>query len=143
MKYGLGKIEEAADDALNNAALMIKNPSVVTGAGGTEYFLARSLRIYANTLAGKEQLAVIAFADAIEGLAKTLAKNIGMDVTDAMIDLSAQQEEGIDARLDVTRHVVGNSPAVYDCATVKKYALVAATETAVNILRIDEILLKR
>ncbi|WNY23770.1 60 kDa chaperonin [Methanimicrococcus hongohii] len=143
MKYGLGKIEEAADDALNNAALLIKNPSVVTGAGGTEYFLARSLRIYANTLAGKEQLAVRAFADATEELAKTLAKNIGMDVTDAMIDLSAQQEDGIDARLDVSRHVIGNSPAVYDCATVKKYALVAATETAMNILRVDEILLKK
>ncbi|MBZ3936393.1 TCP-1/cpn60 chaperonin family protein [Methanimicrococcus blatticola] len=143
MKYGLGKIEEAADDALNNAALLIKNPYVVTGAGGTEYFLSRSLRIYANTLTGKEQLAVNAFADAVESLAKTLASNIGMDVTDAMIDLSAQQEDGIDARLDVCRHVVGNSPAVYDCATVKKYALVAATETAMNILRVDEILLKR
>ncbi|WNY29092.1 60 kDa chaperonin [Methanimicrococcus stummii] len=143
MKYGLGKIEEAADDALNNAALLVKNPYVVTGAGGTEYFLSRSLRIYANTLAGKEQLAVKAFADAIEDLSKTLAKNIGMDITDAMIELSAQQEDGIDARLDVCRHVVGNSPAVYDCATVKKYALVAATETAMNILRVDEILLKR
>lgn len=143
MKYGLGKIEEAADDALNNAALLLKNPSVVTGAGGTEYFLSRSLRIYAHTLAGKEQLAVLAFADAVQEIAKTLAHNIGMDVTDAMIDLSAQQEDGIDARLDVTRHVVGNSPAVYDCATVKKYALVAATETVMNLLRVDEILLKK
>lgn len=143
MKYGLGKIEEAADDALNNAALLLKNPFVVTGAGGTEYFLSRSLRIYAHTLSGKEQLAVQAFADSVEELAKTLAKNIGMDVTDAMIDLSAQQEGGIDARLDISRHVVGNSPVVYDCATVKKYALVAATETAMNILRVDEILLKR
>lgn len=143
MKYGLGKLEEAADDALNNAALLLKNPYVVTGAGGTEYFLARSLRIYAHTLSGKEQLAVLAFADSVEEIAKTLAKNIGMDVTDAMIDLSARQEEGIDARLDVSRHVVGNDPVVYDCATVKKYALVAAAETAVNILRVDEILPKK
>ena len=143
MKYGLGKIEEAADDALNNAALLLKNPYVVTGAGGTEYFLARSLRIYAHTLLGKEQLAVLAFADSVEEIAKTLAKNIGMDVTDAMIDLSARQEEGIDARLDVSRHVIGNDPVVYDCATVKKYALVAAAETAINILRVDEILLKK
>lgn len=143
MKYGLGKIEEAADDALNNAALLVRNPYVVTGAGGTEYFLSRALRIYANTLAGKEQLAVSAFADAVEDIAKTLAANIGMDVTDAMIDLSSMQADGIDARLDVSRHVVSNNPAVYDCATIKKYALVAATETAMNILRVDEILLKR
>jgi len=143
MKYGLGKIEEAADDALNNAALLLKNPYVVTGAGGTEYFLARSLRIYAHTLSGKEQLAVLAFSDAVEELAKSLAKNIGMDVIDAMIDLSAQQEQGIDARLDTDRHVIGNDPIVYDCATVKKYAVIAATETAMNILRVDEILLKK
>jgi chaperonin GroEL (HSP60 family) len=143
MKYGLGKIEEAADDALNNAALLVKNPFVVTGAGGTEYFLSRALRIYANTADGKEQPVITAFADAVESLAKTLASNIGMDVTDAMIDLSSMQEDGIDARLDLSRHVIGNAPEVYDCATVKKYALVAATETVVNILRVDEILRKR
>ena len=143
MKYGLGKIEEAANDALNNAALMIKNPYVVTGAGGTEYFLARSLKMYAHTFEGKEQLAVSAFADSFEEAVKSLAKNIGMDVTDAVISLSAQQSEGVDARLDIGRCVIGNSPVVYDCATVKKYALVAATETVTNILRVDEILLKK
>jgi Chaperonin GroEL (HSP60 family) len=143
MKYGLGKIEEAADDALNNAALLIKNPYVVTGAGGTEHFLARSLKFYSHTFDGKEQLAVSAFADAFEDVVKSLAKNIGMDVTDAVISLSAQQSEGIDARLDVSRHVIENRSIVYDCATVKKYALVAATETVTNILRVDEILLKK
>ena len=143
MKYGLGKIEEAADDALNNAALLIKNPYVVTGAGGTEHFLARSLKFYSHTFDGKEQLAVSAFADAFEEVVKSLAKNIGMDVTDAVISLSAQQSEGIDARLDVSRHVVENRSIVYDCATIKKYALVAATETVTNILRVDEILLKK
>ncbi|MDY0266693.1 MAG: TCP-1/cpn60 chaperonin family protein [Methanimicrococcus sp.] len=142
-KYGLGKIEEAADDALNNAALLVKNPSVVTGGGGTEYFLARSLRFYAHTLPGKEQLVVMAFADAVEELVKSLAKNIGMDVTDAIIELSAQQEDGIDARLDVSRRVIDNNPPIYDCAVVKKHALVAATETAVNILRVDEIFRKK
>jgi Chaperonin GroEL (HSP60 family) len=94
-------------------------------------------------LKGKEQLAVSAFADSFEEAVKSLAKNIGMDVTDAVISLSAQQSEGVDARLDIGRCVIGNSPVVYDCATVKKYALVAATETVTNILRVDEILLKK
>ena len=143
MKYGLGKIEEAANDALNTAALLIKNPFVLTGAGGTEYFLARMLRMYANSFEGKEQLAISAFADSFEDAVKSLAKNIGMDITDAVIELSAQQSEGIDARLDISRCVVGNNPVVYDCATVKKYALVAATETVTGILRVDEILLKK
>ena len=143
MKYGLGKIEEAANDALNTAALLIKNPFVLTGAGGTEYFLARSLKMYSHTFEGKEQMVVSAFADAFEDAVKSLAKNIGMDITDAVIELSAQQSKGIDARLDISRCVVGNSPVVYDCATVKKYALVAATETVTGILRVDEILLKK
>ena len=143
MKYGLGKIEEAADDALNTAAFLLRYPQVVTGAGGTEYFLARALRIYANTIPGKEQLAVMAFADAVEDIAKTLAKNIGMDVTDAMAELSARQTDGLDARLDVGRRVVENSPGVYDCAAIRKTALISAAETAVSLLRVDGIFLKK
>ncbi|WNY26339.1 60 kDa chaperonin [Methanolapillus ohkumae] len=143
VKYGLGKIEEAADDALNTAALLLKNPSVVTGGGGTEYFLARSLRIFANTLDGKAQLAVLEFAKAVEAVPKFLAQNIGMDSIDALIQLSAMQEEGIDARIDVSGKVMANDPQVFDCATVKKYGLVAAFECVANILRVDEILLKK
>ncbi|MDV0447839.1 60 kDa chaperonin [Methanosarcinaceae archaeon Ag5] len=142
-KYGLGKIEEAADDALNTAALLLRNPNVVTGGGGTEYFLARSLRIFANTLEGKQQLAVLEFAKAMESVPKCLARNIGMDCVDSMIQLSAMQEDGIDARIDVCGKVIANSPAVYDCATVKKYGLVAAVECVSNMLRVDEILLKK
>ncbi|WNY25601.1 TCP-1/cpn60 chaperonin family protein [Methanolapillus millepedarum] len=142
-KYGLGKIEEAADDALNTAALLLKNPSVVTGGGGTEYFLTRSLRIFANTLDGKHQLAVLEFAKAMEAVPKFLAKNIGMDPVDSMIQLSAMQEEGIDARVDASGKVIANSPTVFDCAMVKKYGLVAAVECVSNVLRVDEILLKK
>jgi Chaperonin GroEL (HSP60 family) len=64
-------------------------------------------------------------------------------ISNNVIQFGYPAEEFIDARMDVSRCVIGNRPIVYDCAAVKKYALIAATETVVNILRVDEILPKK
>lgn len=142
-KYALEKVEEAVDDALNNAAFMMKNPVVVKGGGWIEFEIAQMLRKYATTVVGKEQLAIIEYAKALEEIPRTLARNMGMNVIDSMASMSGYYNRGIDARIDMSREVVPNNPPVYDSASIKKLSLIAATEATNNVLRIDKILLRR
>ncbi|MFP4655006.1 MAG: TCP-1/cpn60 chaperonin family protein [Methanohalobium sp.] len=143
VKYNLEKVEEAADDALNNAAFISRNRSVVTGGGGIEFELSQMLKLYASTIEGKEQLAVIEYANALEKIPRILAANMGLNSVDSIASLQYYYNKGIDARIDVSRKVVKNSPAVYDSTTIKKLAVISATETANSILRIDKIVPKR
>ncbi|TGC10669.1 TCP-1/cpn60 chaperonin family protein [Methanolobus halotolerans] len=142
-RYGLEKLEEAVDDALNNAAFLMKKPVVVKGGGGIEFVLSQMLRKYASTFEGKEQLAVIEYANALEEIPRILARNAGLNEVDAMIQMLNNYNRGIDCRIDYERKVVENNPPVYDSASIKKMSVIAATETTNNILRIDKILLKK
>jgi len=143
VKYALEKVEEAADDALNTAAFILKNKMVVTGGGGIEFELSQMLRNYASTIEGKEQLAVIEYANALEEIPRILAKNMGMNVIDSMTRMSHFYNKGLAARVDRSRKITENVPLVYDSATIKKLAIISATETANSVLRIDKIVLKK
>ncbi|WP_292464372.1 TCP-1/cpn60 chaperonin family protein [Methanolobus sp.] len=142
-RYGLEKIEEAVDDALNNAAFLLKNPLVVNGGGGIEFVLAQMIRRYASTIVGKEQLAIIAYADALEEIPRILSRNAGLNETDAMVKMRDYYNRGVDCRIDSSRKVVENSPPVYESSSMKKLAVIAATEAVNSVLRIDKILLKK
>lgn len=143
-RYGLEKIEEAVDDAINNAAFMLKNPLVVKGGGCIEFVLSRMLRTYASTIEGKEQLAIIGYANALEEIPRTLARNVGLNEEDAIAEMLNFYNNGIDCRIDITtRRVVANTPAVYDSFSMKQMAVIAATEAVSNMLRIDKIVLKK
>ncbi len=141
-RYGLDKVEEAVDDALNNAAFLMKNREIVNGGGAIEFELAHMVRIFAATQQGKKQLAVLAYAEALEKIPETLARNAGMKTIDAMVEMRNAYVRGVEARIDLSRKVTDKGPKVYDSATIKKLALVSATETARNVLRIDEIIPK-
>ncbi|MDD3245293.1 MAG: TCP-1/cpn60 chaperonin family protein [Methanosarcina sp.] len=143
IKYGLDKVEEAVDDALNNAAFLMKNREIVNGGGAIEFELAHMVRLFAATQAGKKQLAVQAYAEALEKIPTILARNMGMNAIDAMAQMKNSYSRGIEARIDLSRKVTDQGPKVYDSATVKKLAIIAGTETAKNVLRIDEIVPKR
>jgi chaperonin GroEL (HSP60 family) len=143
IKYGLDKVEEAVDDALNNAAFLMKNREIVNGGGAIEFELAHMVRLFAATQTGKKQLAVQAYAEALEKLPTILARNMGMNAIDAVAQMRNSYSRGIEARIDLSRKVTDQGPKVYDSATVKKLAIIAGTETAKNVLRIDEIVPKR
>jgi chaperonin GroEL (HSP60 family) len=143
VKYGLDKVEEAIDDALNNAAFLLKNKEIVNGGGAIEFELAHMLRLFAATQSGKKQLAVQAYAEALEKIPVTLARNLGMNSVDALVQMRNAYSKGIEARIDISGKVTEKGPDVYDSAAVKKLAIIAGTETARNVLRIDEIIPKR
>ncbi|TQD25356.1 TCP-1/cpn60 chaperonin family protein [Methanolobus vulcani] len=141
--YGLEKIEEAVDDAVNNAAFILKNPLVLRGGGDVEFVLSQMLRQYSSTIEGKEQLAVVEYANALEEIPRTLARNVGLNEVDAITKMLNSYNKGIDCRIDFTREVVANNPPVYDSFSIKQMAVIAATEAVSNMLRIDKIVLKK
>ncbi|RQD87450.1 molecular chaperone Hsp60 [Methanosalsum natronophilum] len=142
-RYLLSKIEEAVDDALNNAIFLIKNRMIVNGGGGVEFNLSKMIQTYSTTINGKENLAVNEYSKALEDISKILAQNTGMNPIDSSVKMSNYYNQGKDCRVDISGIICENNPPIYDCAAIKKLALISATESAINVLRIDSILAKR
>ncbi|MFP3283028.1 MAG: TCP-1/cpn60 chaperonin family protein, partial [Nitrososphaeria archaeon] len=121
----------------------VENPAVVGGGGAPEAETAYQLRNWAKTLSGREQLAVQAFADALEEVPLTLAENAGMNPLDAKTELSKAHGEGRKwAGVDPFESKVVDMDAknVYEPLSVKLQVVKASTETASMVLRIDDII---
>lgn len=135
--------ERALEDALRAVGVAIEDEKLVAGAGSPEIELALRLKDYASTLKGREQLAVAKFAEALEVIPKTLAENAGLDPIDMLVELRSQHERGKkDAGLNVFTGEVEDmwKNGVIEPLRVKTQAVNSATETAIMILRIDDVL---
>lgn len=142
-EHVLDSTERALEDALRVVGVAIEDEKLVAGAGSPEIELALRLKEYASTLTGREQLAVTKFAEALEVIPKTLAENAGLDPIDMLVELRSQHEKGKkDAGLNVFTGNVENmwKNGVIEPLRVKTQALNSATETAIMILRIDDVL---
>ncbi len=136
-------IESALEDALRVVSVAIEDKKLVAGGGSPEVELSLRLQEYASTLSGREQLAVRAYAEALEIIPKTLAENAGLDPIDMLMDLRSSHENGIKtAGLDVFRGRVIDmwEEFVVEPLRVKTQVINAATESAIMILRIDDII---
>jgi len=135
--------ERAIKDALGTVADVVRDGRVVAGGGAVEIEVAKRLRKYAPQVGGKEQLAIEAYANALEGLVTILIENAGFDPIDLLMKLrSAHENEtqkwyGID--LYAGQPVDMWQKGVVEPALVKMNAIKAATEAATLILRIDDI----
>ena len=101
------------------------------------------IRNFANTVGGREQLAIEAFAKTLEVIPRTLAENSGMDPINTLIKLKASHEKGNSTHgigLSENAVVDMSSAGVYDPLRVKKHALESAVEVATMILRIDDVI---
>ncbi|MFD1595422.1 TCP-1/cpn60 chaperonin family protein, partial [Haloplanus litoreus] len=113
----------------------------------TEIALADAVRAAAAGVEGRKQLAVEAFAEALDALPRTLAENAGMDPIDALVDLRARHEAG--ERVGIIaggQHGAVDDPVehgIVDPAAVKREALESAAEAATMILRIDDVIAAR
>jgi chaperonin GroEL (HSP60 family) len=115
----------------------------VGGAGAVETELALRLHKFASTLKGREQLAVKAFADAMEVIPRTLAENAGLDPIDVMTKLnSAHDKKETWAGIDVFSGKVINAwrTGVIEPLKIKTQAIGSAAEVAEMILRIDDVI---
>ncbi len=141
------EIQRAIDDSLGDLKSVIEdNGAIVAGGGATELEVAKNLRDYAAELGGREQLAVNAFADSLEVVSKTLAENAGMDPIDILVELRAEHQKGKKWAgvnlLDVYKPKVSDmyTEGVIEPLRTKKQAIKSASEVAVMILRIDDII---
>ncbi|MCC6042123.1 MAG: TCP-1/cpn60 chaperonin family protein [Candidatus Verstraetearchaeota archaeon] len=136
--------ERALKDALSTVARAIEWGRYIPGGGAIEVELAKRLREYAAKVGGKEQLAIEAFASALEAIPRTLAENGGHDPIDVMMALRAEHEK--EGNYYVGVDVYTGKPAdmlkmgVIEPLAVKATALKAATEAAAMILRIDDVI---
>ena len=137
------EIERAITDAVGDVAAALKDGKVVAGAGAPEVELAMALRKYAESLSGREQLAVQAFADSMEVIPRTLIENAGLDPIDIMTELkSAHTKKQKWAGVDVFTGKVTDSwrKGVIEPLKIKTQAVSSAAEVAVMILRIDDVI---
>ena len=135
------EIERAMEDALGVVAATVEDGKVVYGGGAPEIEIARQLRAYANTISGREQIAVNAFADALEIVPRTLSENAGLNTIDLLVELRAAHEDNINMGLDVFEGKVVDmkEAGVVEPQRVKKQAIQAAQEACEMILRIDDL----
>ncbi|MEM4576810.1 MAG: thermosome subunit beta [Candidatus Nezhaarchaeales archaeon] len=136
--------ERALKDALSAVASAVECGRYVAGGGATEMELAKRLREYAAKVGGKEQLAIEAFANALEVVPRTLAENGGHDPIDVIMALRAEHEKENNYYVGVD--VYAGKPVdmlklgVIEPLSVKLTALKSATEAAAMILRIDDVI---
>ncbi|MDP1553467.1 MAG: thermosome subunit alpha [Methanobacteriaceae archaeon] len=138
----VNEIERAIEDAIGVVAATVEDGKVVAGGGAPEIEIAKQLKDYADAISGREQLAVAAFAEALEVVPKTLAENAGLDSIDSLVDLRAAHETSIYMGLDVFIGEVTdmNEAGVIEPHRVKKQAIQSASEAAEMILRIDDVI---
>ena len=139
----ISEIKRAMEDAIGDAAAALSVGKVVAGAGSVEVELAKHLHSYSNTLSGREQLAVRAFADALEVIPRTLAENAGLDPIDALTELKSAHDKGeLWAGIDVFTGRTQDAwkTGVIEPLKIKTQAISSASEVAIMILRIDDVI---
>ncbi|MEM1891423.1 MAG: thermosome subunit beta [Nitrososphaerota archaeon] len=135
--------ERSLKDAINVVKDVIVEGKVVAGGGAPEIELAMRLRDYANTLAGKEQLAVNKFAEALEIVPSQLAENAGMDPIETIVNLTSEHKKGNKwAGVDIFNARISDmfKRDVIEPLLVKKQTIKSAVEAASMILKIDDII---
>ncbi|MDG6905298.1 MAG: TCP-1/cpn60 chaperonin family protein [Nitrososphaerota archaeon] len=147
VRGGSQRVVDEAERSMHDAIMVVKDvlekPAIVAGGGAPEAEVASKLREYSSKLSGREQLAVLKFADALEVIPLTLAGNAGMDPIDTQVDFRAKHGQGkkwfgINVRSGKVSDMLGDD--VVEPLAVKEQIIRAATEAACMILRIDDVI---
>ena len=147
VRGGSQRVVDEAERSIHDAIMVVKDvlerPAIVAGGGAPEADIAAKIREYANELSGREQLAVVKFADALESIPQTLAENAGMDPIDTQVDIRAKHGQGkkwygINVRTGKVSDMMGDH--VIEPAAVKEQIIRSATEAASMILRINDVI---
>ncbi|NYT19197.1 MAG: thermosome subunit [Methanosarcinales archaeon] len=135
-------LSRTIDDVLNVIKDVIEDEKIVPGGGASEIEVAQGLRAFASSFEGREQLAITAFAEAMEVIPKEIAVNAGMDGIDTILALRAKHSEIKNAGLDVYTGEISDSleKGIVDPLRVKKQAIKSASEVANMVLRVDDML---
>ncbi len=151
IRAGLERMLDEAERALNDALYVIADvaevPQIVSGGGSIEMEMAKAVREHAATVGGREQLAIEAFAEALEIIPRTLSENAGLDILDTMVAMKAAHSKKGGASMGV--NVFGEGvidmlkEGVVEPKVVKEQAIKSSIEVASMILRIDDVVAAR
>ncbi|MEM0343493.1 MAG: thermosome subunit beta [Thermoplasmata archaeon] len=142
-EHVVDEIERSLTDAISVVAVAIEDGKLVTGGGSTATELALKLRDYAASVGGREQIAIDAFASALEVVPTALSENAGLDPIDVLIELRQAHKSGKKyAGINVFTGKVSDmkKEKVLEPIRVGKQAISSATDAAVMILRIDDVI---
>lgn len=136
------EVARSLDDAIATVGSSLEDGKVITGAGAAFAEVSQQLRGFAPSVGGREQLAVEAFASALEEIPLTLAENAGMDRIDTLIELRKEHASGrAQVGVDVLNGTIGDmSQTAVEPLRVARQALASATDAAAMILRIDDVI---
>ena len=148
IRAGLERMVDEAErvitDALSVISDVTENSKIVAGGGAIEIEIAKELRNYSTKIGGRQQLAVEAFADAVEVIPRTLAENGGLEPIDTLIELRQvhDKEDGKYMGINIFTGKLQNSidNGVIEPIVVKEQAIKSAAESAAMILRVDDII---
>ncbi|NIO44302.1 MAG: thermosome subunit [Candidatus Aenigmarchaeota archaeon] len=159
-EHVVAEVERAIEDAIGAVSSALEVGKIVAGGGAPEEVVARELREFAQSFSGREQLAIKAFADAMEIIPKTLAENAGLDPLDMLTELRSAQEGDRKVKMHDTKTgktydskkehygidvytgkiVDMKAKGVIEPLKIKTQAIKSAAEAAEMILRIDDII---
>jgi thermosome len=142
-EHVVDELERALHDALSVVAVALEDGMLLPGGGAPQTEVALALREFAPSVGGREQLAIEAFADALEVIPRTLAENAGLDEIDVIIDLrrahkKGQKTHGINVFTGKVENMLTNN--VVEPLRVGTQEISSATEAATMILRIDDVI---
>ncbi|MGZ8887160.1 MAG: thermosome subunit beta [Nitrososphaeraceae archaeon] len=147
VRGGSQRVVDEADRSLHDALMVMKDvlekPFIVAGGGAPEAYIATHIRNWSSTLEGREQLAVIKFAEALETIPISLATNAGMDPIDTMAELRAKQNKGMKwTGVNVRSTTVADmfKQNILEPVVIKEQIIKSATEAACMLLRIDDVI---
>ena len=147
IRGGTDRMVDEAERSLHDAKCVVRNvvqdPHLVAGGGAPEEEVATKLREFAKSFSGREQLAVLKFAEAMEEVSLTLAENSGLDPVDILVELRAAHSRGEkSAGVNVFNGKISDlsKSSVLEPASVKKQAIKSATEAAITLLKIDDVI---
>jgi len=137
------EVERSLNDALKVTKVAVESGYIVAGGGSPEAELSLKLKQWATTLGGREQLAAEAFATALEVIPRALAENAGLDPIDILVEIRRAHEEGkksygINVFSGKIEDMMENG--VLEPLRIKKQAISSATDVAIMILRIDDVI---
>lgn len=142
-EHVIDEVERAIKDGLGDISSVLRYGKIVAGAGAVEIELAKRLKEFSNKLSGREQLAVEEFAKALECIPSTLAENAGLDPIDIITELKARHDKGEKyAGINLLTNRIENAleAGVVEPLKTKLQAISSASEVAMMILRIDDVL---
>jgi len=142
-EHVVDEMERSLHDALSTVSDVVEDGKVYTGAGAAAMEVSLRLRDFASTVGGREQMAIDAYAAAFEVIPRALAENAGLDTIDILIALrKAHKNKERNAGVNVFTGRVEDMAKqnVVEPLRVGRQAVQSATEAAIMILRIDDVI---